>query len=132
MSYYYYIHYKLLCIVIYILTECFKNYYIYIQLYLKQITLIYILQRSRAHQGGKLLFCGCILFDRGPETNNTEGLKSALARLRHRTGPTHPNPSTDNISSSGSPLQHVSRRQAFFGLHIFYRSVFKYCTFPLK
>lgn len=47
------------------------------------------------------MFCSCILFEQGSDKNNTEGLRSALARFRHRTGPSsttthHANP--QNVS----------------------------------
>lgn len=58
---------------------------------------------------GKLSICGCILFDRGPDANNTEGLKSALARFRHRTGPSSQPPSSPpSPSPTSSPIHLAS------------------------
>lgn len=48
---------------------------------------------AAALQGARLtVLCGCISFGTGPDKDNTEGLRSALARLRNRTGPSIPQP----------------------------------------
>ncbi|EDW61977.2 uncharacterized protein Dvir_GJ22340, partial [Drosophila virilis] len=48
---------------------------------------------AAALQGARLkVLCGCISFGKGPDKDNTEGLRSALARLRNRTGPSIPQP----------------------------------------
>lgn len=44
------------------------------------------------------LICGCISLGRGPDKDNTEGLRSALARLRNRTGPSLPQQPTPPAS----------------------------------
>lgn len=56
----------------------------------------------------KLPFCGCILFETGSETSNTEGLRGALARLRNKTG--IPLPSNSADSSPSHHNHHVSTR----------------------
>ncbi|XP_020717136.1 rho GTPase-activating protein gacZ-like [Ceratitis capitata] len=58
--------------------------------------------QSKAHAKAFKVFCGCILFGKGPDKNNTEGLRSALARLRNRTGPSLP-PTNSNSNSTTQP-----------------------------
>lgn len=44
------------------------------------------------------MLCGCISFGQGPDKDTTEGLRSALARLRNRTGPSLPQQPTPPAS----------------------------------